>query len=165
MLCSYGTKGQLSPPDIGISRAQDHNRTGRDRGNQIAGLGSIFDVKRILVVDDNPSSRELVRFALEREPEYEIDEAADGRDAICRIRQVLPDLILMDIQMPEMDGSETLRQIRAHPSCRLVPVVAITAFAMLDDRQKAFEAGFDGYFAKPINIAALRTQIDSLLKK
>src|SRR5678816_491268 len=59
------------------------------------------------------------------------------------------------IQMPEMDGYETLRQIRAHPSCRLVPVVAITAFAMLDDRQKAFEAGFDGYFAKPIDIAAL----------
>jgi len=122
-------------------------------------------VKRILVVDDNPSSRELVKFALEREPEYQINEAADGHDALSQIRQELPDLILMDIQMPEMDGYETLRQIRAHPSCKLVPVVAITAFAMLDDRQKAFEAGFDGYFAKPINIAALRTQIDSLLKK
>jgi two-component system cell cycle response regulator DivK len=106
-----------------------------------------------------------VRFALELEPEYQIDEAADGRDAISQIRQVLPDLILMDIQMPEMDGYETLRQIRANPSAKLVPVVAITAFAMLDDRQKAFEAGFDGYFAKPINIAALRTQIESLLRK
>ncbi|HET9216070.1 MAG TPA: response regulator [Terriglobia bacterium] len=122
-------------------------------------------MKRILVVDDNPSSRELVRFALELEPEYEIDEATDGHDAISRIRHTQPDLILMDIQMPEMDGYETLRQIRANPSCKLVPVVAITAFAMLDDRQKAFEAGFDGYFAKPINIAALRTQIDSLLRK
>jgi two-component system cell cycle response regulator DivK len=129
------------------------------------GTGAIFGVKRILVVDDNPSSRELVRFALELEPEYEIDEATDGHDAISRIRHTLPDLILMDIQMPEMDGYETLRQIRANPSCKLVPVVAITAFAMLDDRQKAFEAGFDGYFAKPINIAALRTQIDSLLRK
>ena len=129
------------------------------------GLGAIFEVKRILVVDDNPSSRELVKFALELEPEYQIEEAADGHDAISRIRRELPDLILMDIQMPEMDGYETLRQIRATPSCKLVPVVAITAFAMLDDRQKAFEAGFDGYFAKPINIAALRTQIDSLLRK
>ena len=122
-------------------------------------------MKRILVVDDNSSSRELVKFALEREADYQIEEAANGHDALSRIRRILPDLILMDIQMPEMDGYETLRQIRAHPSSNRVPVVAITAFAMLDDRQKAFEAGFDGYFAKPINIAALRTQIESLLKK
>ena len=122
-------------------------------------------MKHILVVDDNPSSRELVKFALELEADYEIEEAADGHDALSRIGHVRPDLILMDIQMPEMDGYETLRQIRAHPTCKLVPVVAITAFAMLDDRQKAFEAGFDGYFAKPINIAALRTQIDTLLRK
>lgn len=106
-----------------------------------------------------------MKFALELEADYEIEEAADGHDALSRIRHVQPDLILMDIQMPEMDGYETLRQIRAHPACKLVPVVAITAFAMLDDRQKAFEAGFDGYFAKPINIAALRTQIDTLLRK
>jgi len=116
-----------------------------------------------LVVDDNPSSRELVKFALE--PGYVVAEAADGRDAIVQIRQTLPDLILMDIQMPEMDGYETLHEIRAHPESSLVPVVAVTAFAMLEDRQKAFEAGFDGYFAKPINIAALRTQIDSLLNR
>jgi len=120
-------------------------------------------VKHILVVDDNASSRELVKFALE--PTYAVEEASDGRDAISQIRQTLPDLILMDIQMPEMDGYETLHAIRADPDSAPVPVVALTAFAMLEDRQKAFEAGFDGYFAKPINIAALRTQIDSLLKK
>jgi CheY-like chemotaxis protein len=106
-----------------------------------------------------------VKFALAFEPDYEIEEAADGHDAISRIRQNRPDLILMDIQMPEMDGYETLRQIRANPSCKLVPVVAITAFAMLDDRKKAFEAGFDEYFAKPINIAVLRTQIEHLLRQ
>jgi CheY-like chemotaxis protein len=123
----------------------------------------LFSLKHILVVDDNPSSRELVKFALE--PGYVVAEAVDGRDAIEQIRQTLPDLILMDIQMPEMDGYETLHEIRAHPESALVPVVAVTAFAMLEDRQKAFEAGFDGYTAKPINIAALRTQIDSLLNK
>lgn len=123
----------------------------------------VLKIKRILVVDDNASSRELVKFALE--PGYEVEEAADGRDAISRIQQTLPDLVLMDIQMPDMDGYETLHQIRAHPASALVPVVALTAFAMLEDRQKAFDAGFDGYFAKPINIVALRTQIDSLLKK
>jgi CheY-like chemotaxis protein len=120
-------------------------------------------LKHILVVDDNPSSRELVKFALE--PGYVVAEAVDGRDAIVQIRQTLPDLILMDIQMPEMDGYETLHEIRANPESALVPVVAVTAFAMLEDREKAFEAGFDGYTAKPINIAALRTQIDSLLNK
>ena len=76
----------------------------------------------------------------------------------------MPDLVLMDIQMPEMDGYETLHEIRADPHSAFLPVVAITAFAMLEDRQKAFEAGFDGYFAKPINIAALREQIETLLK-
>jgi two-component system cell cycle response regulator DivK len=120
-------------------------------------------LKHILVVDDNPGSRELVKFALE--PTYLVEEAFDGRDAISRIRETLPDLVLMDIQMPEMDGYEALHEIRANPDSAAVPVVAITAFAMLEDRQKAFEAGFDGYFAKPINIAALRSQIDSLLKK
>jgi two-component system cell cycle response regulator DivK len=119
--------------------------------------------KRILVVDDNASSRELVKFALE--PCYVVEEASDGRDAILRIQETLPDLVLMDIQMPDMDGYETLHQIRAHPASALVPVVALTAFAMLEDRQKAFEAGFDGYFAKPINIAALRTQVESLLNR
>jgi two-component system cell cycle response regulator DivK len=123
----------------------------------------LFSLKHILVVDDNPSSRELVKFALE--PGYIVAEAADGRDAIVQIRQTLPDLILMDIQMPEMDGYETLHEIRSYPASAAVPVVAVTAFAMLEDRQKAFEAGFDGYFAKPINIVALRTQIDSLLNR
>jgi len=102
-----------------------------------------------------------VKFALE--PGYAVVEATDGRDAILQIRQKLPDLILLDVQMPDMDGYETLHEIRAHPESARVPVIAVTAFAMLEDRQKAFEAGFDGYTAKPINIAALRTQIDSLL--
>jgi two-component system cell cycle response regulator DivK len=126
------------------------------------GTSHIPHPKRVLVVDDNPSSRELVKFALEAR--YIVEEAIDGLDAISRIRKAPPDLVLMDIQMPEMDGYETLHEIRALPGSALVPVVAITAFAMLEDRQKAFEAGFDGYFAKPINVAALRAQVDSLLK-
>jgi two-component system cell cycle response regulator DivK len=127
-----------------------------------SGSQQFLNLKRVLVVDDNPSSRELVKFALESR--YLVEEATDGLDAISRIRQAPPDLILMDIQMPDMDGYETLHEIRALPGSALVPVVAITAFAMLEDRQKAFEAGFDGYFAKPINVAALRAQVDSLLR-
>ncbi|HEX5000457.1 MAG TPA: response regulator [Terriglobia bacterium] len=122
-----------------------------------------FDtLKRILVVDDNTSSRELVRFALETR--YVVEEATDGVEAINKISQTPPDLILMDIQMPEMDGYEALHKIRALPAANPVPVVAITAFAMLEDMQKAIEAGFDGYFPKPINVAALRAHVDSLLR-
>lgn len=120
-------------------------------------------MKHILIVDDNASSRELVKYALE--PAYAVEEATDGRDALSRLQQhALPDLILLDIQMPDMDGYETLRQIREHPDYSRVPVVAVTAFAMLEDKQKAFKAGFNGYFAKPINIVALRSQIAALLE-
>ena|SRR5687768_3188596 len=122
-----------------------------------------MDVKRILVVDDNPASRELLRSALESR--YDVEEAPDGYAAISTVRDSLPDLVLMDIQMPDMDGYETLRAMRAQADMARVPVIAITAFAMFEDRQKAFSAGFDGYLPKPINITALRMQVELLLKK
>jgi two-component system cell cycle response regulator DivK len=118
---------------------------------------------RVLIVDDNPASRELLRSALE--PQHVVEEAGNGQEAISRIRHCLPDLVLMDVQMPVMDGYEALREIRANPASAPLPVIAITAFAMLEDRRKAFAAGFDGYLAKPINIVALRTQIELLLKQ
>jgi CheY-like chemotaxis protein len=122
-----------------------------------------MDAKRILVVDDNPASRELLRSALE--PRYDVDEASDGHAALTSVRDAVPDLILLDIQMPDMDGYETLRAMRLEPETAGIPVIAITAFAMFEDRQKAFSAGFDGYLPKPINITALRMQIELLLKK
>jgi CheY-like chemotaxis protein len=122
-----------------------------------------MEAKRILVVDDNPASRELLRSALEAR--YDVEEASDGHAAISSVRDSLPDLVLMDIQMPDMDGYETLRAMRTEPAMEGVPVIAITAFAMFEDRQKAFSAGFDGYLPKPINITALRMQIELLLKK
>ena len=124
-------------------------------------------MKILLAVDDSKENQYLVHAYLSNGPsaiDCQITYADNGRSAVEKFKNSSFDLVLMDLQMPEMDGYETLRQIRAFPACTSVPVVAITAFAMLDDRQKAFEAGFDGYFAKPINIAALRTQIDSLLK-
>ncbi len=128
----------------------------------LRGRQNVLALKRILVVDDNLSSRELLKFALE--PHYRVEEAADGRDAVSRVRQKPPDLVLMDIQMPEMDGYEALREIRGNPDSASVPIVAITAFGMLEARGKAFEAGFDGYFVKPINLMVLRKEVDSLLK-
>jgi two-component system cell cycle response regulator DivK len=119
--------------------------------------------RRILVVDDNPASRELLRAALE--PQYVVEEAPDGRTALSCLTQSLPDLILMDVQMPVMDGYEALREIRGNPDSAALPVIAITAFAMFEDRHKALKAGFDGYLPKPINVGALRKQIEMLLLK
>ena len=122
-----------------------------------------MDGRRILVVDDNPASRELLRAALE--PQYRVDEAINGLAAISSIRNSLPDLVLMDVQMPVMDGYEALRVIRANSASASLPVIAITAFAMFEDRHKALNAGFDGYLPKPINVTALRMQIELLLKQ
>jgi two-component system cell cycle response regulator DivK len=122
-----------------------------------------MDGKRILVVDDNPASRELLRSALE--PQYIVEEAADGLAAVVCIRFSIPDLVLMDVQMPVMDGYAALREIRSDSTWASLPVIAITAFAMFEDRQKALAAGFDGYLPKPINITALRMQIELLLKQ
>ncbi len=121
---------------------------------------------RVLVADDNPVARELVRETLS---DYvaAIDEAANGRETLHRIREALtdsalPDLVLMDIQMPEMDGFAVLREIRQDPALRGLRVVALTAFAMQGDRERALEAGFDDYITKPITLAKLKSQLDLL---
>lgn len=119
-------------------------------------------MSRILVVDDNPVSRELVREVLEA-PGREIVEASHGREALERARATLPDLVLLDIQLPVLDGFAVLREMRRDPKLARVPVVALTAFAMQGDRQKALEAGFDDYITKPVESAALRKRVQALL--
>jgi CheY-like chemotaxis protein len=118
--------------------------------------------KRILVVDDNPVSRELIREVLDF-PDMQIMEAADGGEALRRISEEVPDLVLLDILMPVHSGFDVLRQIKKDPRLSRIPILAFTAFAMHDDRQKALAAGFDGYVTKPINASDLRKQIESLL--
>jgi CheY-like chemotaxis protein len=115
--------------------------------------------KRILVADDNPAGRELVRESLEA---YvgSIIEASDGREALNKIRESRPDLVLLDIQMPEMDGYAVLREIRSDPALHHLRVVALTAFAMQGDRERALEAGFDDYLTKPVTMAKLKAQLD-----
>jgi CheY-like chemotaxis protein len=115
--------------------------------------------KRILVADDNPAGRELVRESLSGHVRS-IIEASDGRETLEKIRETLPDLVLLDIQMPEMDGYAVLREIRADPALRHLRVVALTAFAMQGDRERALEAGFDDYVTKPITISKLKAQLD-----
>ncbi len=116
--------------------------------------------KRVLVADDNPAGRELVRESL-AEHVSSIIEAADGREALEKIRESRPDLVLLDIQMPEMDGFAVLREIRSDPALRDLRVVALTAFAMQGDRERALEAGFDDYLTKPMTVAALKAQLEA----
>jgi len=103
---------------------------------------------RIAVVEDNPDNRLLVGALLE--DRYELTEFETGMEAIGGLLQARPDLVLLDISLPEMDGTEVLRWIRGQEPLRDLPVVALTAHAMAGDREKFLAEGFDGYLTKPI---------------
>ncbi len=105
-------------------------------------------MKRIAVVEDNPDNRLLVRVILE--PLYEVAEYENGFAALDGLPREKPDLVLLDVSLPEMDGTEVLRRLRADPCLRQLPVIALTAHAMAGDREKYLAAGFDDYVAKPI---------------
>ncbi len=117
----------------------------------------------ILVVEDNEKNRKLVRDVLTFKG-YQIIEAERGEDGVRLAKERLPNLILMDIQLPGMNGIEALGHLRADPRTRDIPVIAVTASAMTQDRQKIMAAGFDGYQAKPIDVtqfvAAVREMLD-----
>jgi two-component system, cell cycle response regulator DivK len=105
----------------------------------------------ILVVEDNERNLKLVRDVLQFAG-YQVISARSGEQGVTLARQEMPDLVLMDLQLPAMDGAEALRVLRDDPRTRPIPVVAVTAFAMKDDRERALHAGFDGYLEKPINV-------------
>jgi CheY-like chemotaxis protein len=119
-------------------------------------------MKRILVADDNAVSRELIREILETD-DYEVIEAGDGREALEKIREHQPDLALLDIQMPLLDGNAVVRELRADPRFSRLPVVALTAYAMQGDREKALSLGFSTYITKPIDIPPFRMKVAELL--
>lgn len=105
-------------------------------------------MKKIAVVEDNPDNRLLVQVILE--PLYEVTEYETGFAALEGLPKAIPDLVLLDISLPEMDGSELLRRLRADARLRHLPVIALTAHAMAGDREKYLAAGFDDYVTKPI---------------
>jgi PAS domain S-box-containing protein len=119
---------------------------------------------KVVVADDSPESREFIRDTLAAH-NFEITEAVDGKDALARIQEVHPDIVFMDIQMPQMDGYAALRQIRQDPQFAKLPVIALTAFAMHGDRDKALAAGFDAYISKPVDPRSLRAQVERLLEQ
>jgi two-component system cell cycle response regulator DivK len=105
----------------------------------------------ILIVEDNERNRKLVRDVLAFHG-YRLAEAETGEDGVRLARELHPQLVLMDIQLPGMDGIAALGQLRSDPATRAIPVIAVTASAMTHDRQKIMAAGFDGYQSKPIRV-------------
>jgi two-component system, cell cycle response regulator DivK len=116
----------------------------------------------ILVVEDNMRNLKLIRDVLDFAG-FEVVAASSAEQGIAIALERPPDLVLMDLQLPGMDGTEALRQLRGSPLTRSVPVVAVTAFAMKDDRERALGAGFDGYLEKPISVRALPAQVRGFL--
>jgi len=106
--------------------------------------------KKILLVEDNPVNRRLAEFLL-RSQGYQVRAATNAQEAFDTIKAERPDLILMDVQLPGMDGLEATRKLKEEPTTRDIPVVAVTSYAMKGDREKALAAGCSGYITKPID--------------
>ncbi len=119
---------------------------------------------RILVVEDNEMNRDMLSRRLVRK-KYEVLVAVDGRESVEMARSEAPDLILMDMSLPVMDGWEATRQLKASPETQAIPIIALTAHAMSGDREKAMEAGCDDYDTKPIELPHLLDKIEALLGK
>jgi two-component system cell cycle response regulator DivK len=120
--------------------------------------------KRILLVEDTEDNRLLVRDLL-ASASYELLEAEDGASGVAMAARYRPDLILMDIQLPVLDGYEASRRIKASPELRHIPIIAVTSYALSGDEARAREAGCDGYVAKPFSPRQLLAKIAELLDK
>ena len=119
-------------------------------------------MKRILVVEDNETNLYLIRFMLEKSG-YEVIEAREGAVGVELAGKEKPDLILMDVQLPDMDGLEATKRIRASEADGEIPIIALTSYAMAGDREKALAAGCTGYIEKPINPDTFMAEIEKYL--
>src|SRR5262249_7286634 len=142
-------------PDLGGKRARQgldvlfHRAPARRPGAPPRrGEGTRMSGKTILYAEDNEFNRKIVRQAL-RQTSYRLIEAPDGETAVTMARDALPDLILMDVQLPKLSGLDATRQLRADPRTAAIPLIVVTSFALSGDEQKAKEAGATAYIAKP----------------
>jgi CheY-like chemotaxis protein len=121
-------------------------------------------MKKVLIADDIDTSRELIRTVLETTG-YAVSEASDGIQALRYAREIEPDLIILDLHMPGVDGYGVLAELRRDGKFAATPIMALTASAMQGDRQRALNAGFDSYVSKPIPLSVLRQEVERLLKR
>jgi two-component system, cell cycle response regulator DivK len=119
---------------------------------------------KLLLVEDNEMNRDMLSRRLQRRG-YEVVIAVDGQEGVALAQSEAPDLILMDMSLPVMDGWEATRRLKAASETMTIPVIALTAHAMSGDREKAMEAGCDDYDAKPIDLPRLLEKIEALLGK
>ena len=140
------------PRDRGIARCTDVSRL--FKGAEI--------MKKILVVEDNETNMYLITFILKNKA-YDVIEARSGEEGVEMAKKEKPDLIIMDIQLPGIDGLETTKQIRDSEADGGVPIVALTSYAMVGDREKALNAGCTGYIEKPINPETFMSEIETFL--
>jgi CheY-like chemotaxis protein len=117
---------------------------------------------RVLVIDDNTMNVDLVGFVLEGAG-FTVSSARDATEALASIGPFAPDLILMDIQLPGMDGLALTRQLKADPATSHIPIIAFTAYAMKGDEARMHAAGCDGYIAKPIEVATMAERVRAFL--
>ena len=118
--------------------------------------------KRILMIEDTEDNRQIVRDLIDSVG-YELIEAHDGAAGLAMAAEHKPDLILMDIQMPVMDGYEATRRIKANPELKAIPIVAVTSYALSGDEAKARAAGCDGYIAKPYSPRQMLAKVREIL--
>ncbi|MEW5950700.1 MAG: response regulator [Elusimicrobia bacterium] len=114
--------------------------------------------KKILIIEDNEKNRYLAYFIL-KQAGYEIFEAVNGEEGLRQADVFRPDLILLDIQLPGMDGYKVFERLKTNENVKKIPVIAVTSYAMPGDKEKALEMGFDGYMEKPINTDTFLDQI------
>jgi two-component system, cell cycle response regulator DivK len=118
--------------------------------------------KRILVIEDQEDNRRILRYLL-KSGDYEVLEALTGEDGVALAERECPDLILMDIQLPGLDGYEATRRIKGNPALRHIPIIVVTSYALSGDDVKAFEAGCDAYVTKPFSPRQLLAKIQQHL--
>ena len=119
-------------------------------------------VARVLLVEDNPANLALMQYLLQASG-YTTLTATDGREGVAVAQRESPDVILMDLQMPIVNGYEAARQLKEVPALRGVPIIAVTAFAMVGDRDKILARGFDGYIAKPIAPEPFVSEVEAFM--
>ena len=119
-------------------------------------------MQKILLVEDNEMNRDMLSRRLQRRG-YSVVTAEDGEKGLLLARSEAPDLVLMDISLPAMDGWEVTRLLKANQSTRHIPIIALTAHAMVSDREKAIDAGCDDYDTKPVDFGRLSEKIENLL--